>query len=186
MSTGPDFSEGPVPSRSFGERLLGAQRLDASVYEEVEHTPDALGQAAGVVALAALARGIGVSGELGVIGELLGAFAGWLFGTAVIWLVGVKILQHSSDFQELLRTLGFASAPQLLYILGVFPLGPLAPLLVLTVLVLGIFAWVIAARQALDVTTGRAVAICVLAQIPGLILIILALMTAAPVAVPEM
>ena len=48
------------------------------------------------------------------------------------------------------------------------------------------FAWVIAARQALDVTTGRAVAICVLAQIPGLILIILALMTAAPVVVPEM
>ena len=178
MSTGPDFSQGPVPRRSFGERLLGALRLDATVYEEVEHTPDALGQAAGVVALAALARGLGVSGELGLGGELLGAFLGWLIGTAVIWVVGVKILQHTSDFPELLRTLGFASAPQLLYVLGVLPLGPLTPLLLLGVMVLGIFAWVIAVRQALDVTTGRAIGICLLAQIPGLILIFLALLAA--------
>ena len=55
MSTGPDFSNGPVPSRSFGERLLGALRVDATIYEEVEHTPEALGQAAAVVALAAAA-----------------------------------------------------------------------------------------------------------------------------------
>ena len=179
MSTGPDFSQGPVPRRSFGERLLGALRLDATVYEEVEHTPDALGQAAGVVALAALARALGVSGDAGLIegliGELVGGFMGWLFGAAVIWLIGVKILKHTSDFQELLRSLGFASAPQLLYVLGALPLGPLAPVLVLAVLVLGVFAWVIAVRQALDVTTGRSVGICVLAQIPGLILVLLAL-----------
>ena len=51
MSLGPDFSDGNVPQRSFGERLLGAIKLDATVYEEVEHTPDAVGQAAGVVVL---------------------------------------------------------------------------------------------------------------------------------------
>ena len=178
MSTGPDFSQGPVPSRSFGERLLGAIRLDATVYEEVEHTPDALGQAAGVVALAAVARGLGVAGLDGLIGELISGFLGWLFGVAVIWLIGVKILQHSSDFQELLRTLGFASAPQLLYVIAVIPLGPLTPLLVIGVLILSIFAWVIAVRQALDVTTGRSVAVCILAQIPALILVLLAVLAA--------
>ena len=80
MSTGPDFSEGPVPSRSFGERLLGALRLDATVYEEVEHTPDALGQAAGVGALAAVARGLGVSGDFTLIMPLIGGFIAWLIG----------------------------------------------------------------------------------------------------------
>jgi hypothetical protein len=178
MSTGPDFSNGPVPSRSFGERLLGALRIDASVYEEVEHTPEALGQAAVVVALAAVARGLGVPAGNGLIGGLLGGFLGWIFGAAVIWLIGVKIMKHTSDFQELLRTLGFASAPQLLYILGVIPLGPLAPLLALAVTVLGVFAWVIAVRQALDVTTGRSIGICVLAQIP-LILMVLALLASS-------
>ena len=178
MSSGPDFSNGVVPSRSFGERLLGALRLDATVYEEVEHTPDALGQAAGVVALAALARSLGVPDEGGLIGGVLAGFVGWLFGAAVIWLVGVKILEHTSDFQELLRTLGFASAPQLLYVLGVIPLGALAPILALAVFVLGIFAWVIAVRQALDITTGRSLAVCALAQIPGLILMGLAMLAA--------
>lgn len=180
MSTGPDFSNGPVPSRSFGERLLGALRVDATIYEEVEHTPEALGQAAAVVALAAVARGLGVPADNGLLGGLLGGFLGWLFGTAVIWLIGVKIMKHTSDFQELLRTLGFASAPQLLYILGVIPLGPLAPLLALAVTVLGVFAWVIAVRQALDVTTGRSIGICVLAQIPLILMVLALLASPAP------
>ena len=60
MSMGPDFSDGNVPQRSFGERLVGAIKLDATVYEEVEHTPDAMGQAAGVVALAVVARSLGM------------------------------------------------------------------------------------------------------------------------------
>ena len=42
----------------------------------------------------------------------------------------------------------------------------------------GIFAWVIAVRQALDITTGRSVAVCALAQIPGLILMGLVLLAA--------
>ena len=181
MSMGPDFSDGNVPQRSFGERLVGAIKLDATVYEEVEHTPDAMGQAAGVVALAVVARSLGMPDESGLASGLIFGFIGWLFGTAVIWLVGVQILKHTSDFQELLRTLGFASAPQVLYVLGILPLGPLLSLLLLAVAVLGLFAWVIAVRQALDVTTGRSVVICLLAQIPGFILVLMAGATAPPV-----
>ena len=181
MSMGPDFSDGNVPQRSFGERLLGAIKLDATVYEEVEHTPDAMGQAAGVVVLAVVARIVGVPGDVGMATGLLSGLIGWFIGTAVIWLVGVQIMKHTSDFQELLRTLGFASAPQVLYLLGILPLGPLGPLLLLAVSVLGLFAWVIAVRQALDVTTGRSVVICLLAQIPGFIIVLLAMAAAPPV-----
>ncbi|HIF95788.1 MAG TPA: hypothetical protein EYQ54_01955 [Myxococcales bacterium] len=180
MSMGPDFSDGNVPQRSFGERLLGAIKLDATVYEEVEHTPDAMGQAAGVVVLAVVARTFGVPGDGGLVIGLLSGFIGWLIGTAVIWLIGVQILKHTSDFQELLRTLGFASAPQVLYVLGILPLGPLAPLLLLAVGVLGLFAWVIAVRQALDVTTGRSIVICLLAQIPGFVILLLAVAATPP------
>ena len=34
-------------ARSFGARLVGAFKLDASVYEEVEHDTSAFGQASG-------------------------------------------------------------------------------------------------------------------------------------------
>ena len=169
-----------MPQRSFGERLLGAIQLDATVYEEVEHTPDAMGQAAAVVALAAVAQGVGVPGDGELASGILVGFIGWLIGTAVIWLIGVQILKHTSDFQELLRTLGFASAPRLLYVLGLLPLGSLAPFLFLAVGVLGLFAWVIAVRQALDVTTGRSIVICLLAQIPGTLFVLLALAATPP------
>ena len=180
MTTGPDFSHGEVPRRSFGERLWGAIRLDATVYEEVEHTPDAMSQAVAVVALAAVAQTVGVPGSAGIVGGLLGGFIGWAISTGVIWVIGVKLLDHTSDYPELLRTLGFASAPQLLYAFGALPLGPGAPVLAVAITVLGLCAWVIAVRQALDTTTVRSVVICLLAQIPGLVLLALAVSVAPP------
>jgi len=170
------MSESPTPGgtsapaahggarRSFGERLLGALWLDAAVYDEIEHDPGALPQAAGVVALGAVAAGLGspaAGGGVGLVAGLVAAALGWLASTAVVWLVGVYWLKHTSDYPELLRTLGFASAPQLLMLLGIVPL--LGWLAALAAWVWGLAAFVVAARQALDVTTGRAVAVCLLA-----------------------
>lgn len=165
MSETPTIPEGPPASqRSFQERLIGALMLDATVYEEVEHDEAALGQAGAVVALAALAGGIGAlgSGGLGgLIGGVLLAVLAWVIGAAIVWLVGVQMMGHSSDLPELLRTLGFASAPGVLRVLGIIPL--LGWIAVLAAAVLSLIAWVIAVRQALDVDTGRAVLVCVLA-----------------------
>jgi hypothetical protein len=154
---------GPIGSRSFIERLIGALRLDASVYDEVEHDPEALPQAAGVVALAAVAAGIGgaASGGGGLIAGVVTAIAGWLLATGVVWLVGVRIMDHSSDYPELLRTIGFASAPQILLGLTFVPL--FGALVGIVVLFWGLATYVIAVREALDVETGRAVLVCVLA-----------------------
>lgn len=152
--------------RSFGERIVAAFKLDASVYEEVEHDPGSIGQAAAVIALAALAQGLGVVGEAGVGGlvrAVIAGFVGWVVSTAVIWLIGVKLMNYTSDFNELLRTLGFASVPQFLMVLGLLPLGPLRGVLALVVFVLLVISFVVAVRQALDVDTGRAVLVCVLA-----------------------
>lgn len=166
----PTAGEPPAEPRSFGDRLIGAIKIDASIFEEVEHDLDAVGQAAGVVALAGVAQGLGaihVSGIGAVFAGLFASFSAWIVATAIVWALGVKIFEHSSDFAELLRTLGFAWAPQILLVVGIIPLGPLAGLLWLAVLFLVLAAFVIAARQALDVTTGRAVLICVLAVVPA-------------------
>jgi hypothetical protein len=154
----------PAVPRSFAERVIGALRLDAGIYDEIEHDPNALGQAAGVVALAALAAAIGSAGQIGVGGAVLlvlGSLLGWALSTAFVWLVGVYWLKHSSDYQELLRTLGFASAPQILLLLNAIPV--IGFLLALAARLWGLAAWVVAVRQALDVETGRAVLVCVLA-----------------------
>jgi hypothetical protein len=158
----------PSPRRSFGERLVGAMKLDAAVYDEIEHDPTSMGQAAGVVVLAALATAIGGAGgpgAPGLVGGVIGSLLGWLASTAVVWLIGVRFMQHTSDYAELLRTLGFASAPRLLAILGFIPIFGF--LVFLLAGILGLVAYVIAVRQALDVTTGRAILVCVLAYLVG-------------------
>jgi hypothetical protein len=152
--------------RSFGQRLIGSLKLDATVYEEVEHRPEALPQSVLVVALGGVAEGLAfirLLGVGGIVSGIVSGFLGWLVATAIIWALGVRLLGHTSSFQELLRTLGFASAPRLLLVIGLVPLGPLYPLLRLGVTVLTVIAFVIAVRQALDVTTGRSVFVCVLA-----------------------
>ena len=149
--------------RSFGERLMGALRLDAATYDEIEHDPDALGQAAGVIALSAVCAGIGsASGGLGaILGGVVAAFIGWLLATGIVWLIGVRMMGHTSDYPELLRTLGFASAPQLLLIIAFIPV--LGAIVRIGVFFWGLAAYVVAVRQALDVETGRAIVVCVLA-----------------------
>jgi hypothetical protein len=165
----------PSP-RGFGERILGALRLDAETYDEIEHDESALGQAAGVVALAAIAAAIGAGSGGGAIGAVLGSLIGWLISTGFVWVVGVYWMKHTSDYRELLRTLGYAHAPNLLAVVGGIPLLGALALLVATLWSLA--AFVVAARQALDVSTGRAVWVCFLAVlvnaacVAGLILLL--------------
>jgi len=152
----------PAP-RSFGERLVGALKLDAKVYEEVEHDAGALPQAAGVVVLAAVATAIGhpAAEGVGMLGSLVGSLVGWALSAGFIWIVGVRLFEHTSDYQELLRTIGFAQAPQVVMLAGIVPI--LGGLVVLVAAAWGLAAYVIAVRQALDVSTGRAVWVCILA-----------------------
>ena len=131
---------------AFGERLVRALRLDASLYEEVEHDPSALPQALGVVTLAAIAAGLGTpttQGVAAVLGGLIGSYLGWLASAGLIWVVGVRMMKLTSDYGELLRTLGFAAAPQIVMIVGLVPvLGVLA---VPLVTMWGLAAYVVAA-----------------------------------------
>jgi hypothetical protein len=161
---------------SLTDRMLGAAKLDARTYEEVETDTNATGQALGVVVISSIAAGIGSLGFGGIWGMIWGCVAaliGWVVWAFLIWLVGTKLLpepQTRSDVPELLRTTGFASAPGVLRILGILPfVGSLISFLAgLWMLV----AMVIAVRQALDYqSTARAIGVCVIGFIVNMILV---------------
>ena len=151
---------------SVWERSVRAARLDVALYEEVEADPTTIRQATTVVALSALAAGIGNFGPGGgVIGLVLGtllALAGWYLWAYLTYFIGTRWLaepQTRADHGELLRTLGFAAAPGMIRVLGVIP-----GLREIAFLVAGIWmlvTTVVAVRQALDYRgTGRAILVC--------------------------
>lgn len=143
-------------SRSLTERMRGAARLEAAVYEEVEADTTATGQAATVVALAAVAQAIGAIGEGtgGVVVSLVGGMVAWLVWSGLTYLIGDKLFGGTATWGELLRTIGFAQSPGVLYVFGVVPLVGWIVHVVVSVWVL--VAGIIAIRQALDFGTGRA------------------------------
>jgi len=172
---------------SFGQRMFGAAKLDANVYEEVEHDSAATGQAAGVVVLSSVAAGIGSIGYMDattaiVVGTII-ALVGWLIWAGLTLLIGTKLLpaeETEADMGQMLRTLGFATAPGVLRVLGFVP--GIGGLIVLAGNIWMLVAMVVAVRQALDYSsTGRAVGVCLIGWV---VLIALQLVVVAIVGPP--
>ncbi len=159
---------------SMIDRMIGAARLDVQTYEEVEHDQSATGQAMLVVILGAVAAGIGArSGGLsGLIVGVVFALVGWAAYAFTTYLVGAYIFkgpETECTWGELLRTLGFASSPRVLLVLGIIPF--VGVLIWPVVFVWWVIATVIAIRQALDFETWRAIATAVVSVLPTLVVL---------------
>jgi len=166
-----------VTRNTFVQRLLGAVSLDAAIYEEVEADVGATGQALTVVLLSSLASGFGARGLGGasagniafIVVLSLVAWAAWALLTMQI---GGRLMpepQTRVDVGELLRTLGFASAPGLLRVFGILP-GVTIPAFIVTAIWM-LATMIVAVRQALDYTsTGRAIAVCLVGWILAIVL----------------
>ena len=138
---------------SFLNRIYRAIKIDPNLYEEVENDKSATIQAASVVILSSLAAGIGAI-HLGVSNFILGpllSLVSWYFWAFLIFIVGTKLFpdnETKSDHGELLRTIGFSSAPGLIRVFGFTPE-------LMTVTFIGSSFWMLACmvvgvRQALD------------------------------------
>ena len=145
------------------QRMIRAARFDSKLYEEVEADPNTMKQAMLVVVFSSMAAGIGTlsQGALGLFAGAVGALVGWFIWAFVTYFVGTRFLSTpatKSNLGELLRTLGFASSPGLIRVLGIFE-----PIRGLVFFVAGLWmlaAMVVAVRQALDyASTGRAIAV---------------------------
>jgi hypothetical protein len=167
--------------RSLIQRMIGAALLDVEVYEEVEHDTTATSQAAVVVAIVAVAAAIGGvdAGSSGIFARLISAFIGWLLWSWVTFFIGTRLLKGTADWGEMLRTIGFAQSPGVLYLVGFLPI--VGGLVRLGVWVWMLVAVIIAIRQALDFTTGKAI---ITAGIGWIAYVVFALVVMAIVGLP--
>ena len=156
----------PTP---FTMRLIGAVSVDPLTYEEVENDRTATWQALLVVLMSSAAAGIGafgwgtgsLRGILFISGLALLAWATWAL---VTFEIGTRLMPERgtrADIGQLMRTIGFSSAPGILRVFGVVP-GATWPAFAITAVWM-LVAMVVAVRQALDYqSTARAVAVCAL------------------------
>ncbi len=151
---------------SIQERMIRAAKFDVQLYEEVEADQGAMGQAMGVVVLSGVAAGIGNfanGGLFGTVTATVAALVGWYIWAFLTYFIGTRFLaepQTKADHGELLRTIGFSSAPGLIRVLGIIPgfTGLIFSVAGIWMLV----AMVIAVGQALDYkSTWRAIGVCV-------------------------
>lgn len=161
----------------FAYRLLGAAMLDASVYEGVEADRATTMQALAAVVLASLAAGIGAGDWLGdrtftLVAVTALAIITWSAWAMLVFQIGTHVLPGTdtqADWGQLLRTIGFASSPGLLQVLGVVPQGRPAVFLVTGIWMFA--AMVVGVQHALDYPNrGRAVAVCSIAALLSLAL----------------
>jgi Yip1 domain len=168
--------------QNYINRMVRAAKLDINLYEEVEADKGSMGQAMGVVVLSSIAAGIGSIGTIGVKGILIGAITAliaWYVWAYMTYFIGAKILpepQTKTDYGELLRTIGFSSAPGLIRVLAIIP--GMAGIVFFIASIWMLVAMVIAVRQALDYqSTLRAVGVCMIGWV--IQAIILAILFAA-------
>jgi|TARA_Y200000002_G_scaffold5380_1_gene4672 hypothetical protein len=107
-------------------RIFRAIKIDVELYEEVERDKSATIQAGLVVVLSSMAAGVGAL-QLGASNFLLApivSLISWYVWAYIIYFVGVKLFPEKntkSNHGELLRTIGFSSAPGLIRVFGITP-----------------------------------------------------------------
>ena len=134
-------------------------------------------QAMLVVAIVALATGLGTLGAGGVAG-LVGGFVvgllGWALWAWLTFIIGTTLFktpETKANWGEMARVLGFAQVPGVLKVLGAIP--GIGPAIIFIISLWQLAAMVIAVRQGLDYTsTWRAVGVVLVAFIPYAILIV--------------
>ncbi len=159
---------------SLGERMIGAMKADVATFEEIEHDPNALGQAVTVIVIAGVAALIGnifragiSAGVFALIISLI-AYAVW---AVLVTIIGTKLMPEpttKADFAETFRTIGFAASPGVFNVLAIIPF--LGPLISLVISIWSLIIMVIAVRTALDYTsTGRAIVVVLIGWVVYLI-----------------
>ncbi len=150
------------------ERSKRVFALETSVFRVIAFDPDATRQAAIVVGVVAVASAIGGASEGfgGIIAGVISALLGWLIFAGLAWFFGTNIFgtpTTATNWESLLRTLGYAQAPNILGIAGFIPLvGWIAAFLGA---VWTLVAAILAIRETLAFSTGRAIITAIVAAI---------------------
>jgi hypothetical protein len=160
---------------TFGERVVGAMTLKEAAFEDVERDPTAIGQAVGVIVMAAVSAGIGNiywGGLTGIVTGMLMSLIGFAIWSVIVWLLGTKVFAEpttKADFAETFRVIGFSAAPGLASVITIIPI--LGYLLMLIIWLWQMAAMVIAVKSVLDYSTiGKAVIVVLVGFVINLII----------------
>lgn len=143
------------------QRLMRIASFDQTVWEEIELDERADMEAAVVVVVAAflsaLGSGIASRGFIGafVLTFLSVVLVSWLLWSFVTMFVGTRLFDAETDFREMARMLGYATAPAALGLLSAIPC--LGALIGLIASLLSLIIGFLAIREALDLETGETI-----------------------------
>jgi hypothetical protein len=151
------------------DRIIGAFTFRKGVYAEVERDPGFSTTAWILVAVVAFINQLGAKASPNLVGWLIGAVVGTIFAVVgfgvaafVISLVGRAAFNAEVNFDEMVRTLGLAYVWQVVGVIGI--LGAFSPALgcvtapaVFVAAILALIAWLVAAREALDLDWVRTI-----------------------------
>lgn len=171
--------------QTFVSKVVRAAKLNANLYDEVKEDSKANGQAFIVVVLVSLAIGIGIGiagwfalagvwSIWGILACLIGSVIVWFIWSFLAYFIGTRVFKGAeitTSLGVLLRTIGFSSSPG---VLGLFLFVPVVGVIIL----LGVSIWVLAAavvavKQSLSFTTGRAIATCLVSWFACALVIVL-------------
>jgi hypothetical protein len=149
-------------------RIMRAFRLDATLFREVAENPGLMNEATIIVVVVTLLSALG--GAIGLLfakasfgSAIVNFFVTWIVAVLIGWIgwailtyfVGTALFKGKTDIPEMMRVLGYASAPRLLGIFGIIPcLGWIASLIGA---ILAFIAGFIAVREAMEFDTGKAI-----------------------------
>ena len=155
------------------QRAIEVATFKTRTYAEIARDPRALPEAAIVVAIVAVAAGIGGlnEGAGGLIAGIILSLLGWVISAAIIYFVGTNITgtpTTSGSVESLLRTLGYASVPRIFFIFGFIWL--LGGLVVFVASIWTIITTILAIRASLAMSLSRAIITGVVAWIASVII----------------
>ena len=154
--------------------MVRALKLDRALYREVEHDPKASAQGLIIIVIVSVFQAAGRFFDnlilgLPLVGLFSQAIAGFLetvIGLAIwsylLYFIGTKVFKGVATPQEVWRTTSFARSP------GIFFIIPFIGTIIASVWIL--IAYFIAAKEALDLSTGRTLAAALISFLPFLVL----------------
>lgn len=159
------------------DRMFRAAMLDPLVFDEIKEDRDAMLQAVQVIMIviaigvvSTIVQSVNAPEELGVQTDLSTNIAtsaatsvlGWLLWAFLAYLIGTGVFSGSGSYVEMLRALAFAQSPSVITILAVplvfvpFAGAVLGGLLTFAAALWVLVVNVIATRQTLGISTGKA------------------------------
>lgn len=143
------------------DRIVRAIRLDWTVFREIAEDKSAIKEAAIIVLVVSLLSAIGGGIASGnfilsfLVNWIVAILVGWIGWAILTYFVGSLLFKGKSDIVEMMRVLGYASAPKLLGLFGFIPC--VGWLIALAGWVLSLIAGFIAVREAMEFDTVDAI-----------------------------